>query len=349
MFELIASRVELATPASQRQVGVLAESLPENAQLKELASDEGAYRRDVLDKRASVLDLLEDFPDARLTFAEYLAMLQPLTPRQYSISSSPLAYPAVSNPGAFPDYQVPENLDDSSSSQTCSITYDVFEGDASLSGHGRLFHGVASTYLAALAPGARLRCTVRSTSNAKFRLPSDPKTPVILVATGTGIAPMRAFIQERAAIAGARGADALGPAILYYGCRDPDEDFLYRDELYAWQAAGAVTVKPAFSRRVPSSSSSSSENNGSNQYNYNKTTTAHVDEVLWEDREVARGLFRQQGARILVCGSASRLGRAMNDVCIRIYREAFPEKSAEEAEEWLLKQKEDRYLSDVFD
>jgi len=219
--------------------------------------------------------------------------------------------------------------DDSNASLTCSITYDVLEGAPANSGHGT-FTGVSSSYLSNLPVGSRLRCTVRGTNSSKFRLPPDPKTPVIMVAAGTGIAPMRAFIQERAAIAGARGAAALGPAVLYYGCRDHTDDFLYRDELVAWESAGAVRLRLAFSRRAPPGQE-----------------TAHVDELIWRDKGELSGLFRD-GARILVCGSASRLGQSTHDVCLRIHRDVHPEVSAEEAEQWLLKQKEDRYLSDVF-
>ncbi|KAI7783172.1 cytochrome P450 [Diaporthe eres] len=327
-YELIGTRVELATPASQRQVATLAAKLPTSEGLKTLVSDISAYRSDVLEKRVSVLDLLEEFPSCDLSFAEYLAMLQPLAPRQYSISSTPLAYPPVPSAASFPRHSAAD--DDSTTCLTCSIIYDVLKGAPALSGRGS-FTGVASSYLSNLPPGSRLRCSVRGTASSKFRLPPDPKTPVVMVAAGTGIAAMRAFVQERAAVAGARGGPAaLGPAVLFYGCRDHEEDFLYGDELAAWEAAGAVTVRPAFSRRAPQ-----------------EQATAHVDEVVWAEREVVRDLFKA-GARVLVCGSASRLGRSTHEVCVRIYREGHPEVSAEEAEEWMLKQKEDRYLSDVF-
>lgn len=327
-YELIGTRVELATPASQRQVATLAAKLAASERLATLASDAGAYRSEILEKRVSVLDLLEEFPSCDLSFAEYLAMLQPLAPRQYSISSSPLAYPPVPSTAAFAKHAAAE--DDSATCLTCSIIYDVLEGAPALSGRGS-FTGVASSYLSNLSPGSRLRCSVRGTASSKFRLPPDPKTPVVMVAAGTGIAPMRAFVQERAAVAGAREGNAtLGPAVLFYGCRDHEEDFLYREELEAWEAAGAVGMKTAFSRRAP-------EGKG----------TAHVDEVIWENREEMRDLFKA-GARVLVCGSASKLGQSSHEVCVRIYREGHPEVSAKEAEEWMLRQKEDRYLSDVF-
>lgn len=308
---------------------MLAEKLPGNEELKALAMNEAMYRSEILKKRMSVLDLLDDFPECKLSLAEYVDMLLPLTPRQYSISSSPLAYAPVTNPGVFAGIKTPNKADENSTSLTCSITYDALEDTPALSGKGRIFNGVASSYLSNLPAGSLLRCTVRPT-HAKFHLPHDPKIPVIMIASGTGIAPMRAFIQERAAIAGARGASALGPAVLFYGCRDHEKDFLYRDELMAWEAAGAVKIKPAFSRVPPPG-----------------FKPGHIDQVIWEQRDEVKKLF-VDGAKILVCGSASRLGQSTHDVCIRIWREAHPEATAEEAEAWLLKQKEDRYQSDVF-
>jgi cytochrome P450/NADPH-cytochrome P450 reductase len=144
---------------------------------------------------------------------------------------------------------------------------------------------------------------------------------------------MRAFIQDRVAIAEARpgGAEAnLGPAILYYGCRCAKEDFLYREELEAWEKLGVVKVRTAFSKQPGPDG-----------------RTGHVDERIWEDREELKGLFAD-GARILVCGSAARLGRSTAETCLKIYAEGHPEKTRRDAEDWLLKQKEERYVSDVF-
>ncbi|KAJ2988204.1 hypothetical protein NUW58_g4103 [Xylaria curta] len=93
VIEILGTRVELATPASKRQVEAIAKTAEgsEQQKLQDLVSSEEVFKTEVIDKRVSVLDLLEDYPSAKLTFAAYLDMLRPLTPRQYSISSSPLA------------------------------------------------------------------------------------------------------------------------------------------------------------------------------------------------------------------------------------------------------------------
>ncbi|KAK3341493.1 cytochrome P450 [Lasiosphaeria hispida] len=334
VFELISARVELGNPASQRQVATLASFAKglDAERLQALATDE-EYAKEILLKRFSIIDLLEDFPSCSLSFAAYLDMLAPLSPRQYSISSSPYAHASV--PGTSTTFsQLPKSSDNEpKNSLTASLTYDVYESPSLAHPDSRVFHGVASSYLASLLPGTRLRCFVRRT-NIPFRLPADPKAPVIMVAAGTGLAPMRAFIQDRVAMATARpgGAEAcLGPAVLYYGCRDCEEDYLYKDELAEWEKLGVVRVRAAFSKRGPDGGE-----------------TGHVDDLIWKDREELRDLFSHSAARILVCGSAARLGRSTAEVCLKIYGEGHPEQSRTEAEEWLMKMKEERYVSDVF-
>ncbi|KAH7117051.1 cytochrome P450 [Dendryphion nanum] len=316
VFDLLMSRTELGTPASQKQIQALCNATPEKsrAKLENLAKDD-VYKNEVLPKRFTVIDLLEDNPDCQLPFPAYLDMLKPLTPRQYSISSSPLAHVEF--------VTTPEGT--SAQKLTASITYDVHE-EAAWSGHGQ-FHGVASTYMSRQVPGDRIRCLTRST-NANFHLPLDPTTPIIMVAAGSGLAPMRGFIQERATIKKARNA-LLGPAILYFGCRDHTSDFLYRDELQQWEKEGIVSVRPCFSKEGPGA-------------------PKHVPHRMWEDREELATMFGEQNAKIFVCGSASKLAKSTAQVCRKIYMEKSG-KSEKEADEWLEKVKEDRYVTDVFE
>src|SRR6201993_3301656 len=147
-------------------------------------------------------------------------MLTLLAPRYYSISSSPSGDPS-----------------------RCSITVGVVEGPAS-SGRGT-YRGVCSNYLAGRRAGETIHATVRETK-AGFRLPDDSSVPVIMIGPGTGLAPFRGFLQERAARK-AKGA-TLGSAMLFFGCRHPDQDFLYADELKALAADGITELFTAFSR-----------------------------------------------------------------------------------------------------
>ncbi|CAF3765878.1 unnamed protein product [Rotaria socialis] len=226
--EILSGYVELIQPISRKQLQTLAavcKDEKEQAQLSSLAGN--TYLTEILDKRLSILDILELYPSCDLSFSHYFRMLPSLRVRQYSISSSPLW-----------------------NSEAVTLTIDVLDAPAK-SGYGR-YYGVASNYLANLQKTDRLSCSVRA-SNANFHLPADTKVPVVMFAAGTGISPFRGFIQERAAqlICGRE----VGPTILYFGCRS-QKDFLYSDELEKWSKVGAVQVKHVFSR----------ESNGDKKY-----------------------------------------------------------------------------------
>ena len=148
-----------------------------------------------------------------------------------------------------------------------------------------------------------------------------------MVAAGTGIAPMRAFLQERAAIAKAQGTDKLGSAVLYFGCRHEEKDFIYRDELAQWEQLGIVKVRTAFSKM-------------------DDRAHCYVPDLILEDKEAVASMFRE-GGKIFLCGSAARLGKSTADVCKKIWSERTG-KSEEEAETWLQSVKTDRYVSDVY-
>lgn len=296
--EFLSTVVELSTPITKRQLEKVA-TYAKDTQQEAIAkfTEEGSYQK-LIDSRYSIIDFLDEH-NIQMPFGAYIDMLQPLAPRQYSISSSPLK-----------DYTI------------ASVTYDVLELPA-WSGQGT-FYGVASAFLASRKPGDRISCFVRKT-NVGFRLPVDYKKPVIMIAAGTGIAPMRAFIQERAAIVEA-GVHELGPAVLFFGCRDNNEDFIYKKELKDWEAKGVVQVMPAFSKMDSGSK--------------------YVQDAVWENRDMAADMFKNDG-KIYLCGSAAKLGKSAADVLKKIYIEK-KECSEKEAEEWLEAQKEDRYISDVY-
>src|SRR5205823_1956870 len=102
----------------------------------------------------------------------------------------------------------------------CSVTVAVMRGTAR-SGRGD-FHGVCSTYLRHREASGVLYAFVKDTKSA-FRLPDDPSAPIIMIGPGTGLAPFRGFLQERAAlrVQGQR----IGRSFLFFGCRHPDQDF----------------------------------------------------------------------------------------------------------------------------
>lgn len=306
--ELFASYLELCRPAGRRQVEELAEaaSCPPEKQALTALADGDTYQAEVLDKRRSVLDLLEEYRSVNLPLSSFLAMMTPLTPRQYSISSSPLW-------------------------SEDHVTLTVAHLDApALSGSGR-YEGVASTFLAHTRPGTRVPVTVRG-SNVSFQPPADLSTPMVMACAGTGLAPFRGFIQDRALRAQAEGVTPA-KALLFFGCDSPDIDLLYADELDAWQEQGIVDVRPAFS--------ATPEEGPEGPIRY-------VQDRMWADRTDVEELVRQ-GATVFVCGDGRRMAPAVHDVCVRMYASAM-HASLDEAEEWMntMEREHGRYVADVF-
>ena len=298
-FDILSGYVELAQPISKKQVDTLAalcQNDKEERQLKNLAGD--VYDTEVLHKRVSVLDILELYSSCELSFAQYLRMLPSLRVRQYSISSSPLW-----------------------NSEVVTLTFDILNTPA-LSGSGQHF-GVASNYLANLKEGEKVSCSVRA-SNARFHPPEDTKIPVVMIAAGTGIAPFRGFIQERAAqlVCGRE----IGHTVLYFGCRSQD-DLIYSNELDKWSKLGAVQLRVVFSRQP----------NAQQKY---------VQDLLWEDRNEIANLYRS-GARFYTCGSARKVGASVKTCFIKIIAD-IEQCNEEEAAKILDRISLDRYSVDVF-
>ena len=300
-FDVLSGYVELAQPISIKQLETLANLCTDESEREKLLQFTGeTYEREILARRMSLLDILESSPSCTLTFAQYLRMLPGLRLRQYSISSSPLW-----------------------NAEVVTLTLDILNAPA-LSGSGR-YYGVASNYLSNLKEGDRISCSVR-VSNVRFHPPDDTKVPIVMIAAGTGIAPFRGFIQERAAqsVCGRE----VGETRLYFGCRS-EEDLLYASELDKWSKLGAGQVKSIFSRQ-----------------NTENTNRKYVQDLLWEDRQdIARLL--DNGARFYTCGSASKLGVSVHACFIKIIAEQ-QQCDHEEAEKILEKISLDRYSVDVF-
>ncbi len=276
---LLTDFVELQQVATRKQIQIMSEHtrcpVTKPKLLAYVGDDPAAsehYRSDILGKRKSVFDLLEEHPACELPFHAYLEMLSLLAPRYYSISSSP-----------------------SGDASRCSVTVGVVEGPAS-SGRG-VYKGICSNYLASRREGETVQATVRETK-AGFRLPDDPSVPIIMVGPGTGLAPFRGFLQERAALE-AKGAK-LGPAMLFFGCRHPDQDFLYADELKAFEASGITELHTAFSRaQAPKT--------------YVQNLVATQKERVWT--------LIESGAIIYVCGDGGKMEPDVKAALVAIYRE----------------------------
>ncbi|MBV9170697.1 MAG: cytochrome P450 [Chloroflexi bacterium] len=304
---LLGTYVDLQDVARRSQIQVLvaySECPPEHDRLLALAGDDpdsaARYRSEVLDRHISVIDLLEDAPSCALPFNLYLEFLPPLKPRYYSISSSPLV-----------------------DAGTCSATVAVVDAPAR-SGRGR-YRGVCSCYLSEQPVGAVVDGFVKGPSTP-FRLPQDPTTPIIMVGAGTGLAPYRGFLQERAALK--QQGKELGAALLFFGCRNPAQDFLYADELRQFQADGIARVEPAFSRM-----------DGQPRMYVQDAIRGQADSV-WE--------LLEGGAAVYVCGDASRMAPDVRKAFASI-RQAKAGGDAAAAEAWLADLASNhRYVADVW-
>ncbi|CAM4463022.1 bifunctional cytochrome P450/NADPH--P450 reductase [Paenibacillus tarimensis] len=299
--DLLETCVELQEPATRSQLKALAAFTvcpPHKRELEALLSEE-LYRSEVLGKRISMLDLLLKYEACEMPFERFLELLPPLKPRYYSISSSPREI-----------------------ADQASITVGVVKGEA-WSGRGE-YRGVASSYLAEREAGQTVMMFIR-TPDSGFRLPEDPATPVIMVGPGTGVAPFRGFLQARSFLKSE--GHPLGPAYLFYGCRN-DDDYLYREELERYHADGIVKLHAACSRKQG-------------------TPKTYVQHLIREKLPELIGLL-ESGGKLYVCGDGSRMAPEVEAEFTRGYQE-MKGVNEQAAADWLSRlQLEGRYAKDVW-
>lgn len=278
-FELIAEKATFPTPCTVRDcltryldlsgiprrttLAALAnftQNPQEGDRLRQLASKQGReeYNDFVVKEGRSLAELLtETFPSLKIPLNHLVALAPHLQPRYYTISSSSSVHPT-------------------SVHATVAVTRDEPRP-------GRVHLGVCSSYLAA-PQTQRVRIFIRPSS---FRLPADAATPIILVGPGTGIAPMRALLQERQH---QRTVQKLpvGETLLFFGCRRRDTDFLYEEELMAFARDGTLSeLQLAFSRE--------------------KAQKVYVQHLIQAPKMAKRlwALLAEQGAHVYVCGGTT--------------------------------------------
>jgi len=241
-----------------------------------------------------VLATLEKFWGVRPDPEAFVEALDPLQPRLYSISSSP-----KSNPGRV-------------SLTVGAVRYKIGNRE-------RL--GVASTFVAnRISAGDKLKVYVQKAHN--FGLPENPATPVVMVGPGTGVAPFRAFLQER------RATKATGKNWLFFGHQKQACDFFYEDELMEMKAAGVLTrLSLAWSR------------DGSEKI-YVQDRMRENGQELWA--------WLAEGAHFYVCGDAKRMAKDVEGALIDIVAE-FGARTTDEAIAFVAElKKRGRYQADVY-
>lgn len=283
------SHLELTqnTPAFVKGYAALAN----NEQLNDLVADNQALQE--LVQRTPIVDVLHKFP-AKLTAEQLVSLLRPLTPRLYSISSSPA--------------EVGEEV---------HLTVGVvrFEHE------GRARSGAASSFLAdRVEEDGAVRVFVEHNDN--FRLPNDMTKPIIMVGSGTGVAPFRAFMQQRVA------DEASGKNWLIFGNPHFASDFLYQTE---WQQF----AKEGFLHKYDFAWSRDQEKKIYVQDKIRENSTA-----LWQ--------WLQEGAYFYVCGDASKMAKDVEQALLDVIAKEG-NLSPDEAEDYLNELREEkRYQRDVY-
>jgi sulfite reductase (NADPH) flavoprotein alpha-component len=240
-----------------------------------------------------IVDITEQFPE-NVSAQELVNALRPLTPRLYSISSSMLQEP------------------DKVHLTIAHVDYEAF---------GFRHQGGASGFLCSrLNIGGEVKVYVENNDN--FRLPSDGNTPIIMVGPGTGIAPFRAFMQER------EMQNAQGKSWLFFGNPNYTQDYFYQSEWEDWLAFGRLgKISLAFSR--------------------DQESKVYVQDKMLENGEE---LFQwlETGAHFYVCGDATKMAKGVEAALLKII-EKHGNKSEIEAKQYLLlMRKTKRYQKDVY-
>jgi sulfite reductase (NADPH) flavoprotein alpha-component len=296
-YEALSHRLALAGPTPKLVQTLLTKttSEAEKARLESLLAPEAKEELKTYLEDRAYIDVLEEFPHARLEPQELADLQRKLMPRLYSIASSP----RVSPTGVHLTVAV--------------VRYET---------HGRERVGVCSTFMA-----DRVRVSETPTpvfvSHSHFGLPEDHAgKDVIMVGPGTGIAPFRAFVQERVAVG------ATGRNWVFFGDQKKATDFLYQEEWEAYQAAGQVThLDLAWSR-----------DQAEKVYVQDKMRTAAAEVWAW----------LQGGALFYVCGDAKRMAKDVDQALHDIVAEQG-RMSVEEAAAYVKQLKKDkRYQRDVY-
>jgi sulfite reductase (NADPH) flavoprotein alpha-component len=281
------------TQKDKKLLAAIAEKDPSAAHFVPMTTPEGKAELDAYLWGREVIDPLLSHPAAKFTPEEFVKCLRKLQPRLYSIASSQKAH---------------------NSEVHLTVAAVRYESN------GRPREGVCSTFLADRADNAPVPVFVHTAKH--FRVPEDLSTPVIMVGPGTGIAPFMAFLQER------KVSGATGKNWLFFGDQKAATDFLYREELEAWQKEGVLhKLSTAFSR--------------------DQSEKIYVQHRMLEAAEELYA-WLEQGGYFYICGDASRMAKDVDAALHQVVEKAGG-KSLEEAAAYVEElKKSKRYRKDVY-
>ncbi|EXJ84070.1 NADPH-ferrihemoprotein reductase [Capronia epimyces CBS 606.96] len=325
--------LEICGPVSRQVIDILAQFSPSpevKAAMTKLGRDKDHFHQEVTGQCLNLAQLLETLspsqPFSKVPFSALVEGLRRLQPRYYSISSSSLLQKGtISITAVVESRQVAGAPDTRPLLKGVTTNYLLAlkkqqEGEAQPHPHGKTYalEGPRNKYT------SRVPVYVRPSN---FKLPADSSLPVIMIGPGTGVAPFRAFVQERAEQA--RLGQDVGKTILFFGCRRKSEDFLYEKEWEEYKAllGDKFQLFTAFSRE------------GSEK--------VYVQHRLAENADLVAELL-QHKAYFYVCGDAAHMARDVSDTLVRIIAEkrAIPPAKAEEVVKSM--RNSGQYLEDVW-
>ncbi|KAH0612685.1 uncharacterized protein H6S33_009065 [Morchella sextelata] len=298
---IVRYHMEICAPVSRQFVASLAPFAPTPAAkelMTTLGGDKGQFQEIISSQYLNIAQVLEKMAPGEIwsnvPFSMMIEGLNRVQPRYYSISSSSLVQPKlVSVTAVVESVRVPggANVLKGVTTNYLLALKQKQGGDPEPDPHGLTYsiNGPRNKY-----DGIHVPVHIRSSN---FRLPSDPSKPVIMIGPGTGVAPFRGFVQERAALA-AKG-EKVGKTLLFFGCRKQAEDFLYQDEWkeYAAKLGDSFSLITAFSRE------------GSEKVYVQHRLSEHAKEV---------NALLAQGAYFYVCGDAAHMAREVNSTLGKI-------------------------------
>jgi sulfite reductase (NADPH) flavoprotein alpha-component len=289
--EALTRHYEITRP-SQELISAVAKAAPETELARLLAAGKPDALKAWLYGRG-VIDLIH-LPQTPFLLPEFMGLLKKLATRLYSISSSPKAHP-----------------------EQVHITVSAVRYQS----HGMIRKGVASTFLADRVGQTEVIKLFVQTAN-HFRPPPIADTPMIMVGPGTGIAPFRAFLQDRQA------AGATGKNWLFFGDQTRAGDFLYESQLTGWHKQGHLArLDLAFSR--------------------DQSEKLYVQHRMLENA-AELWAWLENGAHFYVCGDAARMARDVDSALHKIIETAGG-KTPEQAQAFVARLKtEKRYQRDVY-
>jgi len=297
-------QLEICAPVSRQFVSTLAQFSPDDEikeKMTKIGGDKDAFAEEVAKKNFNIGQLLAYMGKGKrwdkIPFSLFIEGINKIQPRYYSISSSSLV-------------------------QKNEVSITAVVESVEVPGAPHVVKGVTTNYLLALSlqqhghnnPDPHgLNYQIKGPRNkydgihvpvhirhSNFKLPSDPSKPIIMVGPGTGVAPFRGFVQERAQQA--KNGENIGKTILFFGCRNRNDDFMYKDEWeqYKTDTAGKFELVTAFSRE--------SDKKVYVQHRL-KERAAEINQLL------------EQKAYFYVCGDAANMAREVNDILAQIIAE----------------------------